>query len=300
MASMPQGTPRAAEPASPETLREALFASTWHVAAAAGELPAVGAAQPLTLLPGLLDEPLLLTRPDAGEPRLLSNVCTHRAALLCEAGGTPAGGVLRCRYHGRRFDLGGRCLAAPGFEGSDVPSPADDLPSAPSGRWGPLLLASIRPAHALRELLEPLDALLGWLPLERARADAGRGGDYAVAAHWALYVENYLEGFHVPFVHPGLARVLDWQDYQTRLWPRGAVQIGFAKPDLPDEAVLLPPAGHPDHGRRVAGYYAWLWPCTMVNAYAWGLSVNLVQPLGPAHTRVRYLCFVWDESRLER
>lgn len=281
-------------------LRETLFPRTWHVVATAGELPAPGAARPLTLLPGLLDEPLLLTRPDAGEPRLLSNVCTHRAALLCEEPAAPAGGVLRCRYHGRRFALDGRCLGAPGFEGEGVPSPADDLPAASHGRWGPLLFAALQPAHALRELLEPLDALLGWLPLDRARLDPAHGGDFLAPAHWALYLDNYLEGFHVPFVHPSLARALDWQDYETRLWPRGSVQVGFARPDAPDDSVLVPPPGHPDHGRRIAGYFAWLWPCTMVNVYAWGLSVNLLQPLAVDRTRVRYLTCVWDASRLER
>jgi len=298
-ARTPSGMP-GTTPAHFERQRESLFPSTWHVLTTLDTPPAPGSARPVTLLPGLLDEPLLLTRPDAGEPRLLSNVCTHRAALLCEAPCAPAGATLRCRYHGRRFALDGRCGAAPGFEGSGTPSPADDLPAAPHGRWGPLLFAALQPAHPLRELLEPLDALLGWLPLDRARTDASRSADFLVPAHWALYLENYLEGFHVPFVHPSLARVLDWQDYETRLWPRGTVQVGFARPDAPDDSVLVPPPGHPDHGRRIAGYYAWLWPCTMVNVYAWGLSLNLLQPLAPDRTRVRYLTCVWDETRLER
>jgi len=283
-----------------ERSREALFARTWHVLATSAEVPEPGAVRPATLLPGLLDEPLLLARPAAGEMRVLSNVCTHRGALLCEAPCTLAGGQIRCRYHGRRFGLDGRCLAAPGFEGTNVPSADDDLPVALHGRWGPLLFTGVRPDHRLDELLAPLQALVGWLPLDRARVDPSRSADFLVPAHWSLYCENYLEGFHVPFVHASLATVLDWQDYETRLWPRGSVQVGFAKDDAPADGVLLPPANHPDQGRRVAGYYAWLWPCTMINVYPWGLSVNLVQPLEPDRTRVRFLACVWDAAKLER
>ena len=284
-----------------DRLRDTLFARTWHVAADESQIPPPGGVRPVTLLPGLLDEPLLLARPDDGATRVLSNVCTHRGALLCEEPCAPGGGQLRCRYHGRRFGLDGRFVAAPGFEGAqDFPSRTDDLAAVPSGRWGPLLFASLDPEHELRELTAPLDELIGWLPLDRAQPDAARNGDYYVPAHWALYCDNYLEGFHVPFVHPTLSTVLDWGRYETRLMPRGTVQVGFADDDAPDEAVLTPPAGHPDHGRRVAGYYAWLWPATMINVYPWGLSVNLVQPLALERTRVRFLSFVWDAAKLER
>jgi choline monooxygenase len=280
-------------------LREAVFARSWQLIGVADELPAVGGVRPITLLPGLLDEPLLLTRPD-GEPRLLSNACTHRGALLCEEPCTPTGGQIRCRYHGRRFALDGRFLGAPGFEGAlEFPSATDDLPAAPFGRWGPLLFAGVQPDHELRELTAPLDALVGWLPLDRARLDAARSADYLVPAHWALYCDNYLEGFHVPFVHPGLSAVLEWSRYETRLLTRGTVQVGFADDATPNAAVFMPPAGHPDHGRRVAGYYAWLWPATMINVYPWGLSLNMVQPLAPDRTRVRFLSLVWDAARLE-
>jgi len=76
--------------------------------------------------------------------------------------------------------------------------------------------------------------------------------------------------------------------------------VAFADEGAPADSVLVPPAGHPDHGRPVAAYYVWLWPATMINVYPWGLSVNLVQPLGPERTRVRFLSFVWDAAKLER
>jgi choline monooxygenase len=53
-----------------------------------------------------------------------------------------------------------------------------------------------------------------------------------------------------------------------------------------------PPPGSPDHGRRIAAYYYWLFPNLMLNVYPWGLSVNLVQPLSATRTRVAFRSYV--------
>ena len=45
---------------------------------------------------------------------------------------------------------------------------------------------------------------IGWLPLEEFVFEPSLSRDYLVQAHWALYCENYLEGFHIPFVHADL------------------------------------------------------------------------------------------------
>jgi choline monooxygenase len=67
------------------------------------------------------------------------------------------------------------------------------------------------------------------------------------------------------------------------------LQVGIA---AADEPVFELPPGHPDHGARVGALYFWLFPNTMLNVYPWGLSLNVVEPLGPARTRVRFQAFV--------
>ena len=51
---------------------------------------------------------------------------------------------------------------------------------------------------------------------------------------------------------------------------------------------------------QIGGYYVFLVPNLMLNFYAWGLSVNVVRPLAPDRTKVSYLTYVADESRLDR
>jgi choline monooxygenase len=274
--------------------RERIFVTSWQWVADAADLAVPGQTLPVTLLEGALDEPLVLTRDREDRVHALSNVCTHRGTLVCEGAGVEHG--LRCRYHGRRFHLDGRFHSMPGFEGArDFPSPADDLPHVSHGIWGPLVFVSLAPAIPLATLLEPVVARGGGLPLDDAVFDPTRSREYLVAAHWALYVENFLEGFHIPHVHAGLAMALEPDTYRTECFAWGTLQTGFA---ADAEDALSPAAGHPDHGRRVAAWWFWLWPNTMINVYPWGLSLNVVRPIAADRTRVSFRSYVWDASRL--
>jgi len=263
-----------------------LFARSWQVLLV--PLPDREHATPFTLLPGCLDEPLVLTRDAEGSARCLSNVCTHRGAQAVQAAGPCK--ALRCGYHGRRWGLDGCLRGAPGFEGAeDFPRSTDDLARLPLEGWGPLSFTCVVDGEPFASYREPLDRWLGGLPWDRATFDPTGTKDYPVQAHWALYVENYLEGFHIPYVHPGLAQALDYTDYGYALIPQGTVQIGRAKPG--DPALELP-AGHPA-GEGVAGLYVWRFPNLMLNVYPWGLSLNRVDPTGPQSCRVRYRRWVW-------
>jgi choline monooxygenase len=265
----------------------AVLARSWLSVPAPPDAP--GWAEPHCLLPGALDEPVLCTRDGSGQVHWMSNVCTHRGmTVVCEAGPAKR---LRCVYHGRRFGLDGRLQAAPGFEdAADFPQPIDDLPGLAQAAWGPLHFVSLDPPMPAEDWLAPLRQTLGFMPLDALVASPQTSRDYEIAANWALYVDNYLEGFHIPTVHKGLARALDVAAYETRLAPSGSLQVGMAAEGEP--SFELPP-GHADAGRQVAAYYLHLFPTTMVNAYPWGLSVNRVEPMGPRKTRVRFVEYLW-------
>jgi choline monooxygenase len=272
--------------------RERVFARTWQWIGDLADVAAPQSLSPRDLLPGLIDEPLLLARDEAGTLRCLSNVCTHRGNLLVrEACRTPQ---IRCGYHSRRFDLAGRMVFMPEFgEARDFPSPSDNLPAVPFATWRGQAFAALDPAAPLDAFLAGLEGPLGALPIERCVRDAGRDRDFTVAAHWALYVENYLEGFHIPFVHAGLNDVVEYASYATDLTAHGVLQTAIAKPG---ESAFAPDA----EGECVAAYYAWVFPNLMLNLYPWGLSLNCVVPETPRRTRVAFRSYVFDASKLDR
>jgi choline monooxygenase len=293
------------DPALFALARERVFARSWQWAGDADAVRVPGQVRPFTLLEGLLDEPLLLARDGQDTLRCLSNVCTHRGTVLCPGAGVES--VLRCRYHGRRFALDGRMLSMPEFEGAvGFPSAADHLRQLPLGSWGkflfvtlapPAATASLAPLAPFSEVIAEMAERLAWLPLADAVFDPARSRDYLVRAHWALYCDNYLEGFHIPYVHAGLAGALDYGSYRTELHPWSSLQLGVASGG---EDVFDPPPGTPDHGLPIAAYYYWLFPNTMINVYPWGISVNVVRPLAPNRTKVSFLSYVWDAGRLDQ
>lgn len=270
--------------------RECIFLPSWQWVGNASELIAERNCRPVDLLPGCLDEPLLLTR--SGEAiHCLSNVCTHRGNIL--VGAACHATHLRCRYHGRRFGMDGCFLSMPEFqEVCEFPSPADDLPSLPLHRWGDLLFTTLGP-HPAQRFLREMQERLSWLPLDDFLFQPDRSSTFLVQAHWALYCENYLEGFHIPFVHAGLNAVIDYGSYRTELFEWSNLQLGFAKPGEPCFDI---PADSPDAGTAVAAYYFFVFPNMMFNFYPWGLSLNIVEPQGESQTRVRFLTYVWKEA----
>ncbi len=256
-----------------ERTRELVFPRSWHLALDALDVPA-DTARPFRLHEGFLDEPLIAL-PGEGGPQFLSNVCTHRAALLLDAPRT--GPTIRCAYHGRCFDHAGRVVAAPGFdELADFPGPSDHLPAPPSGCFAGLPFVSPDPDVSFVDMIQGWAPFVAGLGLRDAAADPDADREFEVAAHWALYVDNYLEGLHVRFVHPSLARSIG--RYAVFPFPGGVLQVA-GPPEGNDEPVLELPDEHPFSDNRIAAIYVWLFPATMINVYPWGVSLNVVTPL---------------------
>jgi choline monooxygenase len=276
--------------------KEKIFVPSWQLIGDAALVQTPGQCHPFTLLEHYLDEPLLLTKDKDQHIRCLSNVCTHRGTLVVQE--PCALSHLRCRYHGRMFKLDGSFHSMPEFkEVQNFPSKEDDLASLPLFRWGPLLFASLDTAAAYTPYLQDMISRVGWLPLDDFVFHPALSRDYTVHAHWALYCENYLEGFHIPFVHAGLNTVIDFGNYTTELFTYASLQLGIAKEE--EGCFDLPPSS-PDYGKKVAAYYFFVFPNMMFNFYPWGLSINIVKPVSIQQCKVSFLTYVWKEELLHK
>jgi choline monooxygenase len=222
-------------------------------------------------------EPMIVVRGEDGVLRAFSNVCRHRASLIAEGRGNCR--VLRCPYHGWTYRLDGRLHGAPEFEGvANWHREEVHLPAARVETWGPFVFLCLSP-HC-----PPLAEYLGDIPrrirefgcdLEHLRFHSRK--DYHVACNWKVYVDNYLEGYHVPAAHPGLFRELDYKNYRVHTYRYYSSH----------HAPLRPAAG--EQGRRyevanASALYYWLFPNFMLNVYPDNLSSNIILPLGHGRT----------------
>jgi choline monooxygenase len=276
-----------------EAMKEKLFTSSWQFIGNTDLVKDNGDAYPFTLLENYLDEPLVLTKDQKNEIHLLSNVCTHRGNIIADK---PCHvNNLRCKYHGRLFHLDGKFISMPEFkEVENFPSADDDLKQLTLFQWGKWLFASLNNNlphdHFLKEMIDRV----GWLPVNDFVFHPELSKDFTVKAHWALYCENYLEGFHIPFVHAGLNAVIDFGNYTTELFKYSNLQLGIAKDD---EDCFDLPASSPDHGKKVAAYYFFVFPNMMFNFYPWGLSVNVVKPMSISESKISFYTYVWKKDK---
>lgn len=263
------------EPEHFEASKQRIFARTWQFL---GRKDDVDGLKPVNILPGILDEPVLLVRTEDAV-RCLSNVCTHRGKILVEQ--PCKANLIRCGYHGRRFSLDGKFLSMPEFDGvENFPSEADDLRAVPFATRSDFMFASLDPTA-------PFDEFVGDVALKFADDDhqvlrLSSTREYEVDAHWALYCENYLEGFHIPYVHKGLNETLDYGSYTTETFRYSSLQTGYT-----------------DSG-EVAARYLFIFPNLMFNFYPWGISVNVVRPVTPSKSVVEFITYIGDESLIDK
>jgi choline monooxygenase len=284
---------------SPEVfdrMKETVFLTSWQwVGDSASLIPLSESVYPITLLPDFLNEPLLLVRDKQNDMKCLSNVCTHRGNLVAQHPGKARG--LTCMYHGRQFELDGSFKRMPEFsQAKNFPRACEGLREFSLAELGGHLFVSLEPAFDFSEILNTMNERIGFLPLDAFKREDVFSKDYIVNCHWALYCENYLEGFHIPFVHEDLNNVLDYGNYKTELHPYLNLQIGYA--DGGTEVFDLP-EGHVDYGKEVAAYYYWVFPNMMFNFYPWGLSINIVKPLSLSKTKVSFITYVYDKSKMD-
>ncbi|MGI8952776.1 MAG: aromatic ring-hydroxylating oxygenase subunit alpha [Chitinophagaceae bacterium] len=274
--------------------KEKIFANSWQFIGDTDKIKDTGSAYPITVLENYLDEPLLLTRNKENVLHCMSNVCTHRGNLLiyepCKLN------QLRCKYHGRLFSLDGKFISMPEFkEVKKFPTKEDDLYNLPLFNWGKLLFTSLNAQLSPENIFDQMIKRVGWLPMNELKFRADLSKDYFVKANWALYCENYLEGFHIPFVHAGLNAVLDFTNYTTEIFKYSNLQLGIGKKG---DVCFVLPKNSVDYGKEVAAYYFWVFPNMMFNFYPWGLSLNIVQPINISETKISFLNYVYDESKL--
>ena len=203
----------------------------------------------------LIGEPLLLARGTDGMLRGFFNVCRHRAGPVAEGCGSRK--LFRCGYHGWTYALDGSLISATEFEGVEGFRPKEfSLAPFRVEEWFNLVFVNLDPQA------EPLTSALGALLNQAAKFPfAGmklfERRTYNMKCNWKTYVDNYLEGYHLPTVHPGLNRELDFNAYVVEPYPNHVRQFSPIRGAQPGDTV---PRRYQDAREDLTTDYFWIFP----------------------------------------
>lgn len=218
--------------------------------------------------------PVLVVRNADGALNGFVNVCRHRAGPLATCDGRGAK-RLRCAYHGWTYDLDGQLRTAPEMQdAADFDRDGIRLARIELREWNGMVFARARAGGAeFDAVMAGIDALTAPYGLAAMRHHHSR--IYKVAANWKTYVDNYLEGYHLPFVHPGLSGVVSYPQYKTELADFWSLQ----------RAPVSDPNGIYADGEAL---YFFIYPNTMLNILPGRMQTNRVVPDGPGHCRIEF------------
>jgi choline monooxygenase len=243
-----------------------VFRATWQLAGRPSQARLPG--QYFTL--DIAGEPIVIVRGADNVLRALSNVCRHRAGPVASGSGNRSS--FRCGYHGWTYGLDGKLAGCPEFDGvADFDRAGSGLPEFRAESQGGFVFVNIDSVPL------PLETYLqGLIALPQCEPVVHREWD--MHCNWKVYVDNYLEGYHIPVVHPVLNSELDYANYRTETYPFLSMQ-----------STPLRPGKYSDKAR-----FYWVFPNLMVNVYADNFSTDLIVPLGPERTRAIFEWYFFE------
>jgi choline monooxygenase len=263
--------------------KEKIFARTWQVVGHASQVENPGDY----FTTDLMGEPLLFVRGADGQLRGFYNVCRHRAGPPAQGCGSRK--LFRCGYHGWTYGLDGALLSATEIEGVEGFCAEDfSLKPVRTEQWFNLIFANLDPeARPLLESLGGLPQQAEKFPFTGMKLFERR--TYDMKCNWKTYVDNYLEGYHLPSVHPGLNRELDFNAYVVEphiTIPGDAHEriSGYVRQFSPIRGAQpgdATPRRYAEAREDLTTHYFWIFPNWMLNCYPDNVSLNIVLPVDP-------------------
>ena len=253
-----------------EDEKNKIFARTWQVAGHASQVERSGDF----FTTELIGEPLVFVRGQDGILRGFYNVCRHRAGPPAQGCGSRK--LFRCAYHGWTYDLNGSLIQSTEMQGVEG-FRAEDFALQPvrTEEWFNLVFANLDPhARPLRESLGELPKQAEKFPFSQMKLFERR--TYDMKCNWKTYVDNYLEGYHLPSVHPGLNRELDYNAYVVEPYAGHVRQFSPIRGAQPGDAT---PRRYHESREDLTTDYFWIFPNWMLNCYPDNVSLNIVVPV---------------------
>ena len=247
--------------------QEKVFANSWV---------AVGCVQKVynpgdILVVQVAGRSILIIRDQKLNLRAFYNVCRHRGSKLLEDNCNVK--KIICPYHAWSYDLDGKCLGTSMFKNINSVNNLNNVDKSSFNKiklgllplevktWGFLIFVNLssKPTKFnewIGDLPENFEShgLDNW--------EISSETNYDVASNYKLIAENFMEYYHLPFVHPELtnvSRVEDHQRFQGSGMYSGSLTTPVSR-EINSVWLNLPAVNGLDKIQRKTAYHIWIFP----------------------------------------
>lgn len=262
--------------------REAIFSREWQLAGHISEIPNPGDS----LCKTVAGNPILIVRDDTGQIRTFFNVCKHRGGPIAVKKGAKS--VLQCQYHGWTYLMDGSLRGVPQWDRVDLFDKKDfGLTPVHSEIWQGLIFINIdENPHPFSKVVEGINDRITPITLEDFQFHSKFS--YSIECNWKVYADNYLEGYHIPIVHPELAKMLDYKNYLTEAHRYYSLQYSPFSDSGSDNLY---------NAENGEAFYYFIYPNFMLNILPGRLQTNVIIPVDENSCIVEFYYYYKNPGR---
>jgi len=248
---------------------ENIFSKTWQYVCSLDNLKNIGDY----FLSNIANKPIIVIKTNEKEVKSFYNVCKHRAGPLALKNGNCK--LFKCKYHGWSYDLDGNLIATPEFDKVENFSKKDyGLTEIQINVWENLIFVNLsKDISDLNQFFSGIKERIAPIDLKTKKFHSRV--EYLVNCNWKVYIDNYLEGYHLVHVHPSLSNLLDYQQYTTEIFDYYSLQYS---PFKEGENIYSASNGE--------AFYYFVFPNFMLNILPNRLQTNHIIPLAYNKTKI--------------
>lgn len=261
--------------------KKTIFNKSWHLIGSQSKIPNPGD----TIIYELFKNPIIIVRQEDSSIKAFYNVCQHRGGPIVRQDCSLK--FLQCKYHGWIYELDGALKKVRDFSEVENFNKKDyGLKSINIKIWMDMIFINLCKDNSFSMPFRDIEDHIN--PLDISSYKYHSRVSYDIKSNWKTYIDNYLEGYHIPFVHPKLNKLIDYKSYQTQLFDNYSLQWSPIKPELSPYKI--------DKNSLNKAFYFTIFPNILLNIAPGRLQMNIVEPQSPKSCTVHFDYYFEDLS----
>ena len=255
-----------------------IFSKSWHLFCSTDQISNPGDYKTMMIN----DQPIIIIKDENNSINAFYNVCQHRGCVLLDNDGNAKS--LKCGYHGWVYDLNGNLKTARGFNKQKIKIEDFSLKPVEHYVWMNLIFVKLQNEYYdIKKTLTKIEKIIS--PIRFDQYSYHSRVSYKINCNWKIYMDNYLEGFHIPIVHPKLNDAINYKSYKTETFENFSLQWCHIKSQSSPYKKSI---------SNQKAFYFTLFPNILLNIAPGRLQTNIIEPIDALSCNVHFDYYFLD------